>query len=114
MPPDKIRRLYDFIVFVNYYRYMWDIWSHLLQPLTALTSEKVAFKLIYLEKKEFYGLKRVVAWNNLLAYPYFNKLLDIHTDDSDHQFDATISQGEKPIAFYSRKWTEAQTQYTLT
>ena len=82
---------------------MWDIRSHLLQPLTALTSEKVAFKLIYLEKKEFYGLKRIVACNTLLAYPYFNKILDIHTGASDPQLGAAISQGGKQIAFYSRK-----------
>ena len=70
--------------------------------------------MIYLEQKEFYGLKRVVDCDTLWAYLYFNNQLDIHTDASDHQLGAAIRQDDKPIAFYSRKRTEAQTQYTLT
>ena len=50
----------------------------------------------------------------LLSYPNFNKPFDIHTNASNHQLGAVISQNKKTIAFYSRKLNPAQTQYTMT
>ena len=50
----------------------------------------------------------------MLAYPDFSKRFDIHTDSSDYQLGAVISQEGKPIAFYSRKLSGAQTRYTVT
>ena len=50
----------------------------------------------------------------LLAYPDFNELFEIHTDGSDYQLGAVISQKGRPIAFYSRKLSPAQQNYTTT
>ena len=50
----------------------------------------------------------------MLTYPDFNKPFDIHTDASDFQLGAVISQEGKPIAFYSRKLNQAQRNYTTT
>ena len=49
-----------------------------------------------------------------MAYPDFNKTFTIHTDASHTQLGAVISQEGNPIAFYSRKLTDAQTRYTTT
>ena len=43
MPPINKKQLGSFIGLVKYYRDMWDKRSHLLQPLTELTSKKVKF-----------------------------------------------------------------------
>ena len=80
-PPKNKIQLCALIGLVNYYRYMWSRWSHLLQPLTKLTSEKVMFKWTDMEQKAFDDIKCTVARNNLLSNPYFNKIFDIHTDD---------------------------------
>ena len=48
----------------------------------------------------------------MLRYPDFNKPFDIHTDASDVQLGAVISQDNKPIAYYSRKLQPAQRRYT--
>ena len=58
-----------------------------------------------MEQKAFDDIKRSVAHNNLLAYPYFNKHFGIHKDASDDQLGEVISQGDKPIAFYVHKLT---------
>ena len=62
----------------------------------------------------FDEIKRTVARNTLLAYPYFNKHFNIHTNNRDHQLGEVIIQVGKPIAFYSRKWTETPKRYTVT
>ena len=50
----------------------------------------------------------------LLHYPNFNETFEIHMDTSHTQLGAMISQNNKPIAFYSRKLSPAQTRYTTT
>jgi len=56
--------------------------------------------------------KRIIAKETLLACPNFNKPFQIHTDVSHYQLGAVVSQGGKPIAFYSRKLNPAQTRCT--
>jgi hypothetical protein len=62
----------------------------------------------------FETIKRLIARDTLLAYPDFNKKFTIHTDASDFQLGAVISQEGKPLAFYSRKLTSAQRNYTTS
>ena len=71
---------------------MWDKQSHLLQPLTELTSIKVKFKWKVVEQKSFNEIKREVDRYNLLIYMDFNKLFDIHTDASELQLVTVIIQ----------------------
>ena len=99
---------------VNYYRDMWAKRTHLLHPLTALTSHKVRFKCTDLEQKLFDYIKRAVSQDILLVYPYFNERFDIHTDAINYELGAAISHNGKTIAFYSRKLTGPQIRYTVT
>ena len=64
---------------------MWAKRSHLLYPLTELTSQKVRFKSTYLEQKAFDEIKRDVSQDTLLAYLDFNKRFGIHMDDRNYQ-----------------------------
>ena len=66
-----------------------------------------------MEHKLFDDINRTVYHNTLLAHPYFNKLFDIHIDAIVYQLGAVITQDGKPIAFYIRKRTKAQTRYTV-
>ena len=51
--------------------------------------------------------------NTLLIYPYSDETFKTHTDANAFQLGEVISQKIKPIAFYSRKLTDAQQQYTV-
>ena len=53
-------------------------------------------------------MKLTMARETLLAYPDYNKPLDVHTDASHTQLGACVSQNGKPIAFHSRKLNLAQ------
>ena len=93
---------------------MWRKRSELLAPLTRLTSKGVKFKWTDIEQNAFDEIKRVMSTETLLAYPQFDKPFIVHTDASDTQLGAVISQEKKPIAFYSRKLNDAQKRYTTT
>ena len=112
--PTTRKALRSFIGIVNYYRNMWKGRASLLAPLTALTSVKSKWKWTEVEQKAFEEIKKVIAKETLLIYPNFNKRFDVHTDASDKQLGAVISQKGLPIAFYSRKLNPAQKNYTTT
>ena len=59
-------------------------------------------------------MKRTIAKDTLLEFPNFAKPFPIHRDSIKVQLGAVISQDEKPIVSYSRKFKPAQTRYTTT
>jgi hypothetical protein len=62
----------------------------------------------------FRKIKELLSKEVLLTYPNFNEPFDVHTDASDLQLGAVISQKGVPIAFYSRKLNKVQRNYTTT
>ena len=88
--------------------------SHMLAPLTRLTSIKRKFQWTQVDQDDFKKIKRIVARNAFLTYPYFNETFKIHVDAIAFQLGAVIIQKYKPIAFYSRKLTSASQQNTVT
>ncbi len=50
----------------------------------------------------------------MLAYPDFSKPFEIYTDASTRQLGAVVVQNNRPIAFFSRKLSNAQTRYFIT
>ena len=88
--------------------------SHTLAPLTRLTYIKRKFKWTQVKTYAFDKIKRIMARNNLLTYPYFNEKNKIHTDARTFQLRAVIIQKVKPIASYSIKLSDAQQRYTVT
>ena len=85
--------------------------SHMLAPLSKLTSIKINHKLTEVEQDDFFKIKRIVARNTLLTYPDFDETFKIHNNASAFQLGAVIIQKGKPIAFYSRQFTDAQQRY---
>lgn len=126
-PPKNVRELRRFLGIVQYYRDMWVRRSHLLAPLTNLVGEcgysKVS-KALGTKKKPWHwdtihmqafdGIKNIVARETMLSYPDYSEVFEIHTDASDEQLGAVISQKGKPLAFFSRKFSKPQRNYTVT
>ena len=105
-----------FLGMVQYYRDLWPRRSEICAPLTELTRGAKKGSVEWNDRCEnaFITMKRLIAKETLLSYPNFNKKFTIHTDASDFQLGAVITQEGKPLAFFSRKLTSAQRNYTTT
>jgi hypothetical protein len=112
--PTTVKQLRAFIGMINFYRDMWRHRAHILTPLTALTkvsNKKFAQHWTADCDRAFAAVKAMICQNVLLTYLDPNLPYDIETDASDRQLGAVIYQNKKPIAFFSRKLTAAQTRY---
>jgi hypothetical protein len=84
------KQLRCIIGMVNYYRDMWPLWSHLLAPLSSLTSSKEKWKWIPEHQEPFNKMKAFIAKETLLIFPDFSKEFEIHTDASKLQLGVSL------------------------
>ena len=112
--PQTPTALRGFIGCVNYYRDMWPSRAHILKPLTDLAGLKKKAKLTWTPEMDqaFIKMKTLMAMDALTAYPDHNKRFDIYTDASDYQLGGAILQEGRVVAYFSKKLTGAQMNYT--
>ena len=115
-PPKTHKQLREFFEIVNIYKKLWQRTSTILQPLTAFTEKSKTNSLTWTKVNQdaFEEIKTLMAQDTLLVYPKYGEPFDVHTDASNLQIGGVVSQKGKPIAFFSRKFNDAQTRYTTT
>jgi hypothetical protein len=112
---------------VQYYRNMWEKHSEMLAPLTDLVgkcgetkttkknkTKKKPWRWESIHHQALDNVKATIAKGVVLAYPDFTKPFEIYTDTSTMQLGAVITQGNRPIVFFSRKLSVTQAKYSVT
>ena len=84
---------------------MWTRRSHVLAYMIEAASGPKGRKILWNNVLEisFKEINRMVSVETLLSYPDWKLPFTVHTDDSDKQLGAVISQNNIPIAFFPRK-----------
>ena len=103
----------SFIGAVNFYKSLYPRCAHLLAPLTDLTGNR---PFSWDEEKElaFKQLNAIIATDCINTYPDYSKPFHIYTDASAYQVGAAIIQEGMPVAYFSRKLSPAQMNYSTT
>ena len=115
--PENLKQLRSFLGMVTYYRDMWPRRAHILAPLTDLLGT-TRFVWDKQHHDAFQRMKALIVKDTMLMYPNPNKPYIIETDASNYQLGGVLKQfNEKfnkylPVAFFSRKLSEAQKKYT--
>ena len=112
-PPTAWNYIRRFIGMVNYYRDMRPKRSHMLAPLSSLTSSKVKWECMDKHQQAFEQMKALVAKETWLIFPDLNEEFEICTDASKLQLGACILQKGKPVMFYSGKLLPPRGSYCL-
>ena len=113
--PKTVTQLRRFAGMINFYRDLWPKRAHNLAPLTALIDKKKGALNWNTEAEQaFENIKTMIQQDALLHYPDFNKPFDIHTDSSEYQMGAVISQNGRPIAYWLKKLSDTQKNYPTT
>jgi hypothetical protein len=86
--------------------------SHMVAPITGLVSPLGKYKWGREQQKAFDEIKQKVSQETLLSFADFEKRFHVYTDASNKQLGEVIMQEGKPLAFFSRKLSSAQTRYT--
>ena len=83
-----------------------------MAPLTKLISQKRS-KIKWTAEADaaFKKIKAICAEDALLFYPDYSKSFAIHTNSSEYQMGAVISQEGNAIAYWSRRISLAQKKY---
>jgi hypothetical protein len=112
---------------VQYYCDLWARWSSILASLTSLVGEcgqtkitkakgtkKVPWHWDEVQQRAFNLVKATIAKDVVLAYQDYSKVFKIYTDASSKHLGAVITQGNRPIAFFSQKLSNTQRKYSVT
>eukprot|EP00804_Cyclotella_cryptica_P010465 CCRYP_012288-RA/>CCRYP_012288-RA protein AED:0.12 eAED:0.32 QI:0/0/0/1/0.33/0.25/4/0/520 len=123
----NVKDLRKFLGMVQYYRDLWARCSKVLAPLTSLVGECGHTKVTRANKtkkrpwywdtvhrKAFNDVKTSIAKDVVLAYPNYSREFEIYTDALSKQLGSVITQGNRPLAFFSRKMLTTQQKYSMT
>lgn len=129
MEDDKIKAILDwpsltstkeilsFLGLVGFYRQYIRHFAHITSPLTDLLKKDATFVWGLEQQQAFDTLKTAITTAPILQVPNPNLPFVLTTDASSKALGAELAQdqgnGLRPVAFYSRKFNKAETNYPV-
>ena len=116
--PTNLKELRSFLGLANYYRRFVRGFSHIANPLNALTKKNVPFVWTVACAEVFDKLKRALVSAPILAYPNFREPFLLFVDASSTGIGFTLAQiqngHEVVIAYSGRGLNQAEQNYSTT
>uniref|UniRef100_A0A670HMU8 Reverse transcriptase domain-containing protein n=1 Tax=Podarcis muralis TaxID=64176 RepID=A0A670HMU8_PODMU len=118
-PPKTRKDVQRFLGFSNFYRKFIKNFAHLTAPITDCLSSKRKFVWTEEAQRSFERLKKAFASEEQLLHVDLEKPLRLETDASDRAIGAVLlqpglgKQEWKPCAFFSRKLSKSEQNYTV-
>lgn len=116
--PTNVKQLRRFLGTVNYYKKFIKDFSKIAYPLYNLTSPKKVFEWKEEHKRAFNQLKEKMLTPPVLCFPNRKDKFILYTDASEYAIGSVLCQlqedGEKIIAYGSRKLSASELNYSVT
>ena len=110
--PENLGELRSFLGLTGYYRRFVQNYGVVAQPLTDLLRKGIPYEWKEPQQQAYQELKRRITSAPVLALPDPGQEFLLTTDASDQGVGSVLSQGGRPIAFFSKRLNPAQSRYT--
>jgi hypothetical protein len=115
--PTSVKQVRAFLGLANYFRKFVQGFSKLTGPLVRLTRKDVRWGLDTWTpecQQAFEGVQYALSHAPVLALPDFSKPMEVISDASITGMGAVLMQEGRPLAYESRRLTDAQVKWTTT
>nr|GEY30148.1 putative reverse transcriptase domain-containing protein [Tanacetum cinerariifolium] len=111
--PTTITEVQSFHGLASFYRRFIPNFRSIMAPLTNCMKGK---SFVWTEEVElaFQVVKEKITTALILVLPDFSKVFELHTDASKVAIGGVLSQGGRPVSYFSEKLTEPKSRYIRT
>ncbi|MEG0362118.1 MAG: reverse transcriptase domain-containing protein [Longicatena sp.] len=115
MPAKNLKEVRSICGYLNWFRPYLKNLSHKIKPITDLTTKKKR-KIVWLplHTKIIEQIMEEIKSNIFLKFPDYLNSFYLDTDASENAMGAVLYQKHGIIGMYSKKFTPAQSRYTVT
>ena len=100
--------------FVNYYNHFIKNFAHIAQPITRLLGSKTEFVWGTKQDSVFHALQVALTSAPVLALPDWSANFVVTTNTSIVAVGAELAQRGRPVAYFSKKLTPAESRCHVT